>query len=64
MLRAMEQRIWTVTIDGAEKTFPTLKGATGYLGRTFDGTQKEVSIESHLLDVEGRIRDLRRSDTK
>lgn len=59
----MDQRVWTLTIDDTERTFPTLEAATGYLGRTFDGSQKEVSLESQLLSP-AECRALRREDVE
>jgi hypothetical protein len=48
--------VWTVTIDDAEKTFPTLEAATGYLGKSYQPTVKAASIESRLVDAEEFVR--------
>lgn len=53
-LNPMNRRVWTLTIDDSTRTFLTLEAATGFLGKAFDGTQKIVSLESQLLNAEGR----------
>lgn len=59
----MDHRVWTLTIDDAQKTFPTLEAATGYLGKAFNGSQKVISLESQLLSAE-ESRALRREDVE